>query len=705
MAISEKELQKILNKYKSKLDANISTEEIRDYTPSSGFSKEYESFKKEYMATGVSTYEKLCSFAESIIKITPSEQDSTQLEESIKFTHLKITPTSAASFSMFVASLFMFVAVLIGGIGYFVFNNSSVLMLSFLFVVGALVSLKSLTKIPIRLANRWRLQASNQMVLCILYIVIYMRHTSNLENALKFAADHIRAPLSLDLRKIFWDVETGKFSTMKESLEFYLSKWRDYNLEFVNSFHLIESSLYEPNEERRIELLDKSLKLILDGTYERMLKYAHDLKNPITMLYMLGVILPILGLVIFPLIGSFMGGLVQWWHLAFLYNLILPVMVYSMGTNILSQRPTGYGANSVEVKSKKGTTALAVFLLILFTLLGTLPFILHTVNPGFDMNFMGEKFLDFECFNTGKCYGPFGLGAALLSLFLPLGIAVGAGIYFTSKTKDARKIRKEIKKLESEFSVSLFQLGTRIGDGIPTESAFKDVAENMGGTSTGDFFSKIHVNLTQGGMNLKEAIFDSERGAIINYNTPLIESSMEVLVESSHKGPQVVSRALISISDYISKIHKINERLKDLLADIISSMKGQIKFLTPIIAGIVVGISTMIVGVISKLSIMTEHTMEGDQTFTGGMGAMSELFNKVDTIPSYFFQIIVGIYVVQIVYLLTILSSGIEHGPDKINEQSEVGSNLIKSTTLYLLISLIVMLLFSMLASSILPTF
>ena len=70
----------------------------------------------------------------------------------------------------------------------------------------------------------------------------------------------------------------------------------------------IESSLYEPGEDRRVELLDKSLETILNGTYDKMLHFAHELQSPVTILYMLGVILPILGLVIFPLIGSFLGN-------------------------------------------------------------------------------------------------------------------------------------------------------------------------------------------------------------------------------------------------------------------------------------------------------------------------------------------------------------------------------------------------------------
>ena len=41
----------------------------------------------------------------------------------------------------------------------------------------------------------------------------------------------------------------------------------------------------------------------------------------------------------------------------------------------------------------------------------------------------------------------------------------------------------------------------------------------------------------------------------------------------------------------------------------------------------------------------------------GGAGLMS-LFG--DSIPTYYFQIVVGIYVVQIIYILTVLSNGIE---------------------------------------------
>lgn len=703
MSIPREEVEKILNKYQSKLEKRISN--VEQYKPDPEFSREYSKFRKESASKRLSIYEKLCNISETIIKTRPSEKDLPLLQESIDMTHLQITPKGASSFAILLSGL-LFLFTLFLGITSLVlsgFDEFGLLIGSIFLAVVALLLIKPITRLPIGMATKWRLKVSDQMVLCILYMVIYMRHTSNFENAIKFASDHIGDPLALDMRKVFWDVETGKYSTLKESLENYLSFWRKYNIEFVNSFHLLESSLYEPSETRRLELLDKSLSVILDGTYDRMLKYAHNLQSPITMLHMLGVILPILGLVIFPLVGAFMEG-VRWYHLALIYNLFLPILVYNIGTNILSKRPSGYGETKIDLPTKKGASFFSFFLLFIFLSLGLSPFVLNFVFPGFDFKLWeGEKFLDFECTSSG-CFGPFGLGSVLLSFLIPIGIAISLSFYFNSKSREGKKIRDETKKLEKEFSIGIFQLGTRIGDGIPTEIAFSDVAKTMEGTPTGKLFGRIHYNISNLGMSLKKAIFDSEKGAIKDYPSPLVKSSMEILVESSRKGPQVVSQSLLSISSYVNNVKKVNERLKDLLAEIISSMKSQINFMAPVIAGIVVGIASMIVGIISKLGAMLQQVNTGTANYNVDVVSLSELFEKTAAIPGYFFQIIVGLYVVQVVYILTVLSNGIEHGADKLNEQHSLGKNLLKSSLLYLIISLIVVVFFNFIAGEVLSS-
>ena len=60
-------------------------------------------------------------------------------------------------------------------------------------------------------------KASDQLLIAVLYIVIYMKRDSNLERAILFVANQIPAPLSIDFIKILWDVETGKYQTVEDS--------------------------------------------------------------------------------------------------------------------------------------------------------------------------------------------------------------------------------------------------------------------------------------------------------------------------------------------------------------------------------------------------------------------------------------------------------------------------------------------------------
>jgi uncharacterized membrane protein len=69
-----------------------------------------------------------------------------------------------------------------------------------------------------------------------------------------------------------------------------------------------------------------------------------------------------------------------------------------------------------------------------------------------------------------------------------------------------------------------------------------------------------------------------------------------------------------------------------------------------------------------------------------------------DGIPTYYFQLVVGLYVVQIIYILTVMSNGIQNGADKLGERDMVGRNLTRSTISYCVIALIIMVLFNVIA-------
>ena len=700
--VKTKDVDDILKKYKGKLKTAREVDKaVKEFDENPDFSREYNVFKREVLGRRTSFYEGLCNSFGKILQVRPNEKETKELNDAIEMAHLKVTPSTAGGFAFFAVVTGIVFGIMLGGMGYLVSGSFLFPFIGFIILLFSVLMLKPLSRLPVYIAARWRLRASNQMVLCILYIVIYMRHTSNLENALRFAAIHIKKPLSMDIRKVIWDVQTGKYNTLQESLDAYLKRWRDYNLEFVNSVHLIQSSLFESREARRLELLDRSLENMLQGTYEKMLYYAHELKNPITMLHMLGVVLPILGLVILPMVSSFMQEIsltIKMGGLILLYNILLPLAVYSFGVGLLSKRPTGYGEGEFLLE-RKISFFLPFLIILLFCGIAFVPVILHTLDPEFEIQI--GSLGGFLSYVDGN--GPYGTGAVLLSLLVPLGFGLGLSLYYKLKSRKLIDKKEEIKKLEKEFSGSLFQLGNRIGEGIPAENAFGDVSKTMKGTPSGDFFNRVSVNIKKLGMSVRNAIFNKKNGAILFYPSPLIESSMEVLVESSKKGNKIVSSSLISISNYASRIHRINERLKDLMADIVSDMHSQINFLAPVIAGVVVGIASMIVTIFVMLQNLGGDIEAGSEDFSG----FANLLGFVDAssaIPTFYFQIIVGMFVVQVIFILTILSNGIENGADKLKEQDSLGKNMMRSTLLYVVVGFLTILLFNLLAVALLSS-
>ena len=703
-----KDVEDILKKYGGKIEGQIKTSGMQGVS----YSREYVKFKSE-MAPDLTRYEKWCQSLGNIIRLKVSEKDELKIKKYLDISHLNIEPWQALSLSVMTFIFVFFLGFLISiGISFIKGGNNLVTILdNFPFLFFFLIILLSvflfyfINGYPQRLANKWRLKASSQMVPAILYIVVYMRHTPNLEKAVAFASEHLQYPLALDFKKIFYDVEIGRFSTIKESLDNYLGIWRDYSPEFIESFHLIESSLFEPDNSMRISTLEKALQVILDGVYDKMLKFTHEVRSPLTNVYMLGVVLPTLGLALLPLASAMLGGMVTWIHVFILFNLIIPFFVFYLVDKVLMMRPGGYGETSLlernpnYYKYKSNKSYFWTFLICLpFLIIGLLPLIFqYTPIPdwfGLQRDYifsqfglpLSEKVFDFQQGDTGIT-GPFGFGALILSLFIPLGLALFFSIVARARTKDLIVERQNTRDLEREFNNSLFQLGNRIGNGMPPELAFGRVAESVKGLKTEDFFRRVNYNIQQMGMGVEKAIFDTSRGAISYYPSDLIATSMRILIESSKKGLKIAAVSLMSISEYVKNIQKITERLRDLLAEIISDMKSNMTFLAPLLSGIVVGLATMITAILNKLTLGKDLAGAGDVGL-GNVNSILQIFDLTKMIPPYYLQIIVGIYLVEIIFILTSALVTVDSGEDKLEKTNKTGINLRRGMMLYFVAAL-----------------
>jgi len=190
---------------------------------------------------------------------------------------------------------------------------------------------------------------------------------------------------------------------------------------------------------------------------------------------------------------------------------------------------------------------------------------------------------------------------------------------------------------------------------------------------------------------------------VINYfPSDLILTSMRILIDSSKKGLKIAATSLMSISEYVKNIGKVTLRLKDMLAEIVSDMKSNMTFLAPLLSGIVVGLAAMINSILSKLNISNLTGETGEVAGIGGLQGILDIFDATTMIPPYFLQISVGIYLIEIIFILTSSLVVIDSGEDKLEKTNKIGANLRKGIGLYFIVALVASLALSLLITIVL---
>lgn len=661
--------KKELEKYFEKKDKE-EIEEIEDLEDIKGTTREYKIFKKGGAQISKKFYEKVCQLAGRILKVKLPEKEENQLRDKIKLLNLKIDPSDTASLSLL--SLLFFIALTAG----------SLLIhpiLSIVFAVGAVGSYYYLRNFPRTLLERRKRRSSSELVLATLYIVTYMRHVQNLEKAIKFASDNLTGPLAEDFRKVLWDVESKRFDNILMALDNYLRLWEDTNREFVEAMYLVESTLFQKREKFRQELLDRAVDRIINGTYRRMVNYAGELKNPIQAIYMLGIVLPILGMVLFPMLISVLSGMMQPKLLAVGYNVVLPIFVFILIRNTLKKRPSGFPQPDVSQYPKvpkkhsflfRGKNIPAWLPAILAALLIASPFIYYNLNH----EMVTPKPIQ-------------------IYISLPVTIAIGTGVFLYTKLASFQKMKvlERVYAVESEFSHGIFQLGTMLSQGDPPEQAIRKVAESMKGSETANFFHKIDRNMERLGLSFSRAIFDPKEGAVRYFPSPIVRSSMQVLVKTAQKSLEHAGNSMINLATYLRRMGEINDRVKDVLQETVSSMQFQVNLLAPVVSGVVVGLTSMITIIMTILSqkmaqvsqMFGEGSTTGMPTTAPQMSFLTGIFQMTKAVPLHYFQLMVGIYTIEVVVLIGYAIANIQRIGSTVYRNDKIAGMSILPTIIY----------------------
>lgn len=671
-----------------------------------GYSREYREYKEEEREEQELTrYEKFCRKSGSLFNIKADDSSVERLAPPLRLLGLEISPGMVLSASVLVGfSSFMLWGVLIMANMFLGLLPMEMLFLLIVFPISAAVY--TYMK-PVFDAKSKVINSSGEMILSILYMVVYMRSSPNLEGAVRFAALNLSGDIADDLKGVLWNVEVGNYSTVAKSLEDYTKVWKNYNDDYLQSLQMLEAAMQDSDADRREKMLQDSIDNILESTQEKMKHYAQGLKTPVMILNAMGAMLPVLGLIMLPLISVFMGGVITPVHLVMLFNIMLPTGLWWFMQRILTSRPPTTSTNPVDEEYLPETGKVSIeagdsvfkmpawilgaavfFFVSAFGLLGYLQFP-HMYPLPDDVTTIPAIY--------GSVSNPDSLMLLLRSLSITAGLGLGIGLTLTLGNTERKKSIERLKKIEKQFPNVLFQLGNKVSGGTPVEVALQRAAEDSQDMEISGLFRKASENVRNLGMTFEDALFDDTHGAIKQYPSQTIETVMKAIVQSSSKGTKMAATTMMTISRYLQNIHQTQETLNDLLEDTKTTLVMLSYVLAPIVSAIAVGMSQTIMTAMYKIS-ESFSSVDTNQAPSAGFGFAE---NISGAIPPEALQFVVGVYLIQLLYILGTFYSKITKGDESVYQKLTVGKMLLIGVVLYSFVVIVVSSLFGGVVSSI----
>lgn len=625
------------------------------------YTKEYRTFLEELKQEPKTLYEKACAFAEKIFPIQPDKKTAAKIDASLKAAYMNATPKGTFSLACLVTLIIVVLDII------FIVLGGGMVFGGFGFLT-VLVIFWYLYKYPHTKAKSVGIQMSSDSVLAILYMVIYMRLSPNLEGAIKFASKNLEGPLSWDLKKLVWDIETGTYSSANDALTHYISKWKNKNKEFAEALSMLKNSAIESS--RKEALFEETIDVILNGTRERAKHYASELRMPMTLIYALGILLPIMGLVMFPIVLIFVSESVKPSFVFFGYNIMLPAILFFIVNHLLSTKPPTF--SPPDISRAKGVPPMGkikvgdrLIPILPIAILSSIPFIILGVwGIGSEDVFLAVNF----------------------SILIIFGAAFGIIVYAFLDSHQKLRVRNDIEKIEDEFGVALFQLGNVIAGGIPIERAIDKVQEGLKETKIAEMFEIISLNMKKFGCTFEQALFDKRIGAIWYFPSKLIHSIMQTIIQSSKKSIKTAAGSMVVISRYLKGVHEVKEEIEDILGETTTSMKFLAMILTPLVSGVTVTMAVVILQILTNLGAAMQSITASASANTAQSVLMIPWAMGGDLpITPPVFQLIVGIYMIETGVLLSIFLNGIKYGDDPIGVRYNMWSILLFGLIIYII--------------------
>ena len=408
--------------------------------------------------------------------------------------------------------------------------------------------------------------------------------------------------------------------TGRSGLETFGTYWSERFPALERSLALIEAAGTAPTSDRA-QLLDRALRVVLDGTSNQMQSFAARIRSPVTALYAFGVLLPTALVALLPAAGATGIGISPL-SVVLLYNIVLPAVLVGAVIWLVSHRPVAFPPPAL---SRSHTTVDAST---------TYPVLAGTIAA------IGGWYSASQLFPS---WGP------------PIAaVGIGSGVLLWLWYHPVVAGYDRIEAIETDLSDALALIGRQVAHGTAVETALDRTASELAGPM-GETLAEGVTQQQQLQMDVHEAFF-GRYGVLDDVPSPRVRSSLAFLSVAAREGRPAGS-ALLALAEHLDDLQQVERDAQHALAHVTQTIGTTGALFGPLVAGVTVALAGAI-GTEGAFGISAESL-----SWLGGP---------------------VGVYVLSMATILSALSVGLTRGFDRPLVGYRTGRALVCATVAYL---------------------
>jgi hypothetical protein len=497
-----------------------------------------------------------------------------------------------------------------------------------------------------------------EMLKAIMRISTYVSMNMSMEYAIIHTKGHLWGTLHTQFEDIVKRLRLRVNNTLGEVFEIYTPIWNNANPDFVKALRLVETAAMSEDDDRR-KILEEVQETLIISYHTTGKRFAEELASNAKTLVAIGVLFPIISLMLLPLVSVFMPDFLKTPLIMFVYDVLFPGFLLLMALNFSAKRiqvdTIRLWESPLYKKPPVWVWGIGALIVVSFAI----PTLIHL------------SYIDMDTFASQE----YEFRGILICWLLGAGLSVAIALLSNLYVRKYQSLWDEVNTTERDMPHLLQTFSTYLTLNKSIESIIPEIIDDykthgFSKHPAVKFFSKLMHELKVSKKSIEELtkkvlpkICPSKK---VSGTLGQIISFSNVSSDSAAKAAKMVRKQTIAI-------YKLDDYIRTMLSETVSLINITTAMLAPMLCAAAILMSMAIVKSLVYI--------EGVLGSLGGIGSSQKvtlgLVHIEQIIPPTVVEVIVSVYLIEMILVLSVFSSNIKIGDDRFQLIKAIGNNIL----------------------------